>query len=65
MTKGKAAGRDKVISEYLKIFAHIHKNTFLKLINIIFSERLYPSQWVTNFLKPIYKKGRTNDPENF
>ena len=65
LKKGKAAGPDKVIGEYLKIFAHIHENTFLKLINVIFSERLYPSQWVTNFLKPIYKKGRTNDPENF
>ena len=65
LKKGKAAGPDKIIGEYLKIFAHIHESTFLKFVNVIFSERLYPSQWVTNFLKPIYKKGGTSDPENF
>ena len=65
LKRGKAAGPDKIIGEYLKIFAHVHENIFLNLVNIIFSEQLYPSQWVSNFLKPIYKKGKMNDPENF
>ena len=65
LKRGKAAGPDKIIGEYLKIFARTHENITLKLVNVIFSERFYPSQWATNFLKPIYKKGSTSDPENF
>ena len=42
----------------------INSNITLKLVNVIFSERFYPSQWVTNFLNHIYKKGSTSDPEN-
>ena len=49
----------------MKIFARTHENITLKLVHVIFSERFYPSRWVTNFLKPIYKKGSTSDPENF
>ena len=26
---------------------------------------IYPSKWNNSFLKPIYKKGDTNDPDNF
>ena len=65
LKKGKAAGPDKILGEYLKIFAQIHEITFLKLVNLIFSEQIYPSQWISNFLKPIYKKGKHNDPDNF
>ena len=65
LKKGKSAGPDQIIGEYLKSFAHVHESTLLKLVNVIFSERLYPSQWVPNFLKPIYKKGSTGDPDNF
>ena len=65
LKRGEAAGPDKIIGEYLKIFARTHENITLQLVNVIFSERFYPSQWATNFLKPIYKKGSTSDPENF
>ena len=33
--------------------------------NYHFIEKLYPSQWPTNFLKPIFKKGSTLDPDNY
>ena len=37
----------------------------LRIINTIFIEKLYPSQWTLNFLTPIFKKGSTKDPDNY
>ena len=53
------------IGEYLKIFGQTFEHTLLRLVNIIFSEHIYPSQWALNFLKPIFKKGCTSDADNF
>ena len=62
---GKAPGPDGILGEYLKIFGHAFEHILLKLIRIIFSEHLYPSKWAMNFIKPIYKKGKVSDPNNF
>ena len=62
---GKAHGPDEIIGEYLKIFGNTFEHILLRLFNVIFSEHIYPSQWALNFLKPIFKKGCTTDPENF
>ena len=62
---GKAPGPDEIIGEYLKIFGQIFEHILLKLVNVIFSEHIYPSKWTLNFLKPIFKKGSTSDPDNF
>ena len=37
----------------------------LKLIQKIFSEKVYPTKWTINYLKPIYKKGNVRDTNNF
>ena len=62
---GKAPGPDEILGEYIKIFGNLFRNILLKLIRHIFAERIYPSNWTVNFLKPIYKKGNTNDPGNY
>ena len=62
---GKAPGPDEIIGEYLKLFGQTFEHILLKLINVIFSEQIYPSKWTLNFLKPIFKKGNTSDPANF
>ena len=62
---GKAPGPDEILGEYLKIFGHSFEDILLKLIRIIFAEHIYPSKWNVNFLKPIYKKGNTTDPDNY
>ena len=62
---GKAPGPDGILSEYLKIFGHTYEDTLLKLLRIIFSQHIYPSKWAMKFIKPIYKKGATNDPDNY
>ena len=61
----KAHGPDGILGEYLKIFGYKYENILLKLIRKIFSEYIYPSKWDLSFIKPIHKKGKTNDPNNF
>ena len=65
LKSGKAAGPDEINGEYLKIFGQTFEGILLKLVNIIFSKHIYPSKWALNFLKPIFKKGSTKDPDNY
>ena len=65
LKKGKSPGPDRVLLEYLIILAETHPVTLLKLLNKIFSEHIYPTKWTINFLKPIFKKGEKEDPDNF
>ena len=65
MKSGKAPGPDGILIEYLKLFGETYVDITHKLVSKIFSEHIYPSKWNTNFLKPIFKKGNTDDPGNF
>ena len=62
---GKAPGPDGILVEYLKIFGGVCERILLKLVRLLFSNHLYPSNWTLNFLKPIYKKGDVKDPNNY
>ena len=62
---GKTPGPDEILGEYLKQFGQTFEDILLRLFNAIFSEHIYPSQWTLNFLKPIFKKGSTKDPDNY
>ena len=62
---GKAAGPDGIYSECLKIFGKKYEEVLLLLMQRIFSNNLYPTQWTIHYLKPIYKKGGVSDPNNF
>ena len=61
----KAPGHDGILTEYIKIFAQIAEPIILKLVRLIFANHIYPSEWNLNFLKPIYKKGDTDNTNNF
>ena len=61
----KAAGCDRVIAEYLKAFADSFGDILLKMFQQIFAQNIYPSEWTSNFLKPIFKKGDFLDPDNY
>ena len=65
LKNNKAPGPDGIIGEYLKCFGRNFEDILLKCVNIIFSEQIYPSKWAENFLKPIFKKGDTTDPDNY
>ena len=62
---GKAPGPDGILVEYLRLYAVTFEHTLLNLINKIFCDHLYPSDWTVNFLKPIFKKGEKDDTDNF
>ena len=53
------------LTEYLKIFGDIAEPILLKLIRLMFANHIYPTKWTLNFLKPIYKKGNTDNTHNF
>ena len=61
----KAIECDRISAEYLKAFAENSGEILLKIIQGLFSKNAYPSEWTSNFLKPIYKKGETIDPDNY
>ena len=62
---GKACALDDILGEYLQIFGENFECILLKIMNTIFVEKIYPTQWTTNFLRPIYKKGSSKDPDNY
>ena len=61
----KAPGCDRITAEYLKAFAESFGDILLKIMQKVFSKHIYPSEWTSNFLKPIYKKGETTDTDNY
>ena len=62
MKNNKAPGPDGILFEYLKAFGKSLGGILLKLMSELFSRRIYPSTWTSNYLKPIYKKGDVEDP---
>ena len=62
---GKATGPDGLPVEYIKIFGSACETALIKLVRLLFSNHLYPSNWTSNFLKPIYKKGDVKNPNNY
>ena len=61
----KASGCDRISAEYLKAFAESFGDILLKIVQELFSKKVYPTEWTSNFLKPIYKKGDSVDPDNY
>ena len=62
---GKSCALDDILGEYLKIFGENFEYILLRIMNMIFIEKIYPTQWTQNFLRPIYKKGSSSDPDNY
>ena len=65
MKNNKAPGPDGVLIEYLKAFGETFEGILLKIIRQLFSRNVYPSEWNSNYLKPIHKKGDLEDPDNY
>ena len=62
---GKSFGPDKIIMEYVKYAPDNVLKALLAILNVIFTHSKYPCQWTTNYLKTIFKKGDTSDPNNY
>ena len=65
MKRGKSPGPDGIYGDCLKIFGVKYEQILLLLIRRIFGNYIYPTQWTTNYLKPIHKEGSVSDPGNY
>ena len=65
LKKNKAAGLDGIPNEIFKG----GKTKFLpilhKLFNLVFSTGMYPKQWSTSYITPLFKSGDPKLPENY
>ena len=65
MKMGKAVGPDHILGEYIKSFWRVADDILLRVINLIFTNHIYPSTWTESFLKPIYKKLDVKNTGNY
>ena len=61
----KAAGIDKLSGRFLKDGAYILAKPVSALCDLSISRSVLPSAWKVVKLKPIFKKGKKNDPSNY
>ena len=61
----KAAGIDKLSGRFLKNGAYILAKPDSALCDLSISRSVLPSAWKVVKLKPIFKKGKKNDPSNY
>ena len=66
LRRGKAAGIDKILNEYIKETQHLLMPLYVKLFNKILVEGTVPDQWIIGLIIPIYKqKGNKYDANNY
>ena len=61
----KAAGDDGVIPELLKNLIDDAINYILNLLNSVYNEGIYPDEWSSAIIVPIFKKGDKSNPSNY
>ena len=61
----KAAGDDGIIPEFLKNASSELKEFMIKLFNNLYDNGVFPSEWSSSIIVPIFKKGDRMDPSNY
>ena len=62
---GKASGADGILGEMLKAGGRSIIIFLTLLFNKIFDSSIYPSEWSKAIVVPIFKKGNSDDPDNY
>ena len=62
---GKASGPDDIRNEYIKYEKQNLKLVLNQLFNMIYDTGIYPENWSTGVIVPIYKKGDKDNPANY
>ena len=65
LKKNKAAGKDKLLSEFLKASPENTRKLLLRMINLIYSTNIVPKSWCLGIITPIHKEGPKEDPDNY
>ena len=61
----KAAGKDKLLSEFLKASPPATRKLLLRMINLIYSKNIVPKSWCLGIITPIHKEGPKDNPDNY
>ena len=63
----KAAGPDGIIGEMLKNASksNLVLDFLVRFFNALFDRGVYPELWTESIVLPLFKKGNTNDPNNY
>lgn len=65
LKNGKSAGPDRIISEMLKHGGTPVIEFLVSLFNILFDSGSFPAIWCKSIIVPIFKKGDSNNPNNY
>ena len=65
LKKNKAAGKDKLLSEFLKASPENIRKLLLRMINLIYATNIVPKSWCLGIITPIHKEGPKEDPDNY
>ena len=65
LSSNKASGVDIIINEYFKNAADLLVEPIQILFNKILQTGVFPAQWATGLIVPIYKKGDADDTNNY
>jgi hypothetical protein len=63
----KAAGPDGIVAEFLKnaCKSQMVMDYFVKFFNSLFNKGIFPEKWTESIVLPLYKKGDSNNPNNY
>ena len=61
----KAAGLDRLLTEFIKASPDSMRKLLLRMINTIYSTNIVPKSWCLGIITPIHKEGPKDDPDNY
>jgi hypothetical protein len=62
---GKACGPDGIVGELFKNYSTNVIDFFVNLFNELYDTGVYPENWTHSIIQPLFKKGDTNNPNNY
>ena len=65
LKNNKACGIDNIINEYLKNSPVEMLELVVQMFNTVLETSIVPTTWCIGMIQPLYKKGPTNDPDNY
>lgn len=65
LKNSKASGYDGIVTKILKCCANVISKPLTHIINLSFSEGIFPDGLKVSVIKPLHKKGDKKDPSNY
>ena len=65
LKSGKSAGPDRINNDMIKLGGSLLHSTIRKILNDIIKSGNYPNQWKENYIVPVHKSDKLDDPTNY